>query len=59
MHQLMVSSLTPKMTRSQVPSSTQNGPKLLKQWNCEKLEACFQLLALKGVEGRAKVPGWD
>ncbi len=43
------------LTRSQVPSQAQNGPKLLKQQNCEELEACFQLSALEGVEGVLKL----
>jgi len=34
---------------------TQDGSKLLTQKNCEKLGACFQLSALKGVEGRTKL----
>jgi hypothetical protein len=44
---------------SQVPSETQNGSKLLKQWNYEELRAHSQFSALKGVEGRAGTLGWD
>jgi len=47
------------MTCSQVPCWTQVGSKLVKQLNCLELEARFQFSALKGVERRAEVPGWD
>ncbi len=45
--------------RSQVPSWTQLGSKSIKQRNYLELEARSQLLALKGVEGRAEAPRWD
>jgi len=44
------------MTCSQVPSYIEDGPKLLKQWNCEKLGARSQLSALEGVKGRVEAP---
>ncbi len=47
------------LTRSQVPCWTQVGSKLVKQRNCLELGARSQLLALKGVEGRAEALGWD
>jgi hypothetical protein len=47
------------MTRSQVFSLPQVGPKSLKLQNCGGLGARSQLLALKGVEGRAEAPRWD
>jgi len=47
------------MTRSQAPSWTQVGSKLLTQWNCEELGTRSQLLALEGVEGRVEAPEWD
>jgi hypothetical protein len=48
----------PSVTCSQVPCWTQVGSKLIKQRNCLELGAHSQLSALKGVEGRAKAPGW-
>ncbi len=47
------------MTRSQVPSQTQDGFKSFKQRNWEEFGARSQLLALKGVEGRAEASKWD
>jgi hypothetical protein len=47
------------MTRSQVPSWTQDGPKLFKQRNCEERGAHSQFLALEGVEGHVEALGWD
>ncbi len=47
------------MTHSQVPSQAQDGPQFLKQRNCGDLRARSQLSALKGVEGRVEVSGWD
>jgi len=47
------------MTSSQVPSQAQDGPKLLKQRNCEELGAHSQLSALEGVEGCVEAPRWD
>jgi hypothetical protein len=45
------------MTRSQVPNYTQDGSELLKQRDCEELGAHSRLSTLKGVEGRAEIPG--
>jgi hypothetical protein len=47
------------MMHSQVLCWTQVGSKSVKQQNCLEPGARSQLSALKGVEGRAKVSGWD
>jgi hypothetical protein len=55
----IMSAIRTIVMRSQVPCWTQVGSKSVKQRNCEEFRARSQLSALKGVEGRAKAPGWD